>query len=50
MKLESLIPADESADLVVKIIPFMFSSGVWMMRKSPIGTKFLEVVEFQRLR
>jgi hypothetical protein len=43
IKLESLIPADESANLVItEDHSFMFSSGVWMMRKSEWSVKFLE--------
>jgi hypothetical protein len=43
VKLESLLPADESANLVItEDHSFLFSSGVWMMRKSEWSLKFLE--------
>jgi hypothetical protein len=43
IKLESLIPSDKSADLVItEDRSFVFSSGVWMMRKSEWSLTFLE--------
>lgn len=43
IKLESLLPSDESANLVItEDHSFLYSSGVWMMRKSDWSLAFLE--------